>query len=157
MSQAEDALPVAEAGALPGARPTTRREARPLTLRIPRRPEEIHRARHWFRGHLQDWHDDSTAELIFAEVTSNAYRHTRGPVTVTVHLSPGAVRCDVRDHSWRRPRLVFPRSPEPEEGRGMMIITALADDWGVRRHLRGKTVWFEIHAPVRPGRSVPAQ
>jgi hypothetical protein len=39
----------------------------------------------------------------------------------------------------------------------MMIITALADNWGVHRHLRGKTVWFEIHAPARPGRSVPAQ
>jgi anti-sigma regulatory factor (Ser/Thr protein kinase) len=157
MTQAEHVPPAAEAGALPGARPATRREARALTLRIPRRAEEIHRARHWFRSYLRDWHDDGAAESIFAEVASNAYRHSRGPITITVYLSPGAVRCDVRDHSWRRPRRVFPRHPEPEEGRGMMIITALADNWGVHRHLRGKTVWFEIHAPARPGRSVPAQ
>jgi hypothetical protein len=156
MTQAEHAPPGAEEGGLPGARSAARREAVPLTLRIPHRAEEIHRARHWFRGCLRDSGDDGTAESIFAEVTSNAFRHSRGPIMITVQLSPCAVRCDVRDSSWRRPRRIFPRNPEPEEGRGIMIIMALADNWGVRRHLRGKTVWFEVHAPAGPGRSVPA-
>jgi hypothetical protein len=32
----------------------------------------------------------------------------------------------------------------------MVIIEALADQWGIRRHLLGKTVWFEIRIPARP-------
>jgi anti-sigma regulatory factor (Ser/Thr protein kinase) len=127
-------------------------------LRIPHRAEEVRRARHWFRGCLPNWHDDAVAaaESIFAEVAANAFRHSHGQITVTVQLSPCAVRCDVRDSSWRRPRPVR-QDPELEEGRGMTIISALADDCGVRRHLLGKTVWFVVHAPASPERSVPPQ
>jgi hypothetical protein len=41
----------------------------------------------------------------------------------------------------------------------MVIIAALADRWGVRRHLLGKTVWFEIRVPVRarPARPGPGR
>jgi anti-sigma regulatory factor (Ser/Thr protein kinase) len=159
MTKAEHAPPAAVAGALPGARPAARREARPLTLRIPRSAEGIHRARHWFRDCLRNGHDDGAgeAESIFAEVATNAFVHSHGQIMVTVRLSHRAVRCDVRDRSWRRPGRARPRDPESEEGRGMMIITALADNWGVQRHLRGKTIWFEVHAPARAGRGVPAQ
>lgn len=119
-----------------------------LRLQTPHGAREVHQARHWFRGCLRTWPDDDavTAEAVFAEVAANAVRHGRGRVIVTVQLSRGAVRCDIRDGSWRVPRRLVPWHPEREDGRGMMIIAALADDWGVRRHLLGKTVWFEVHA-----------
>jgi anti-sigma regulatory factor (Ser/Thr protein kinase) len=122
----------------------------PLKLRIPPRAQEVGRARHWFRGCLRTWRDEevAVAEAVFAEVAANAVRHGRGRVTVTVQLSQGAVRCDIRDGGWRSPRLLAARQPELEHGRGMVIIAALADNWGVRRHLLGKTVWFEIIAPA---------
>lgn len=136
MSQAEHA-----------ALATGRTDRVPLRIRIPPRAQEIHRVRHWFRGCLRNWHDDgaAVAETVFAEVAANAVRHGRGRITVTVQLSGSAVRCDIRDGGWRSPRLAA-RCLESEEGRGMMIIAALADDWGVRRHLLGKTVWFEVRA-----------
>jgi anti-sigma regulatory factor (Ser/Thr protein kinase) len=121
-----------------------------LKLRIPPRAQEVYRARHWFRNCLRNWQDEgaSVAEAVFAEVAANAVQHGRGRVTVTVQLSLGAVRCDIRDGGWRSPRLLAARQPELEHGRGMVIIAALADNWGVRRHLLGKTVWFEIVAPA---------
>jgi anti-sigma regulatory factor (Ser/Thr protein kinase) len=121
----------------------------PLKLRIPPRAQEVGRARHWFRDCLRTWQDEeevADAEAVFAEVAANAVQHGRGRVTVTVQLSQGAVRCDIRDGGWRSPRLMAARQPELEHGRGMVIIAALADNWGVRRHLLGKTVWFEILA-----------
>jgi anti-sigma regulatory factor (Ser/Thr protein kinase) len=122
----------------------------PLRLKIPHRTQEVCRARHWFRGCLRSWHCEgaATAEAVFAEVAANAVQHGRGPVTVTVQLSRRAVRCDIRDGGWRVPRLLAGWHPELEQGRGMVIIASLADNWGVRRHLRGKTVWFEIRAPA---------
>ena len=120
-----------------------------LRLRIRPRAREVRRARHWFRWCLRDWRDDvaTDAESIFAEVAANAVRHGRGRVTVTVQVLRGAVRCHVRDASWRRPQRLTGWYPELEEGRGMVIIAALADDWGVRRRLLGKTVWFEVRDP----------
>jgi anti-sigma regulatory factor (Ser/Thr protein kinase) len=122
----------------------------PLRLRIPPRAQEVGRARHWFRGCLGTWQEEgvAVAEAVFAEVAANAVRHGRGRVTVTVQLSQRAVRCDIRDSGWRSPRFLAARLPELEHGRGMVIIAALADNWGVRRHLMGKTVWFEILAPA---------
>jgi anti-sigma regulatory factor (Ser/Thr protein kinase) len=157
MTQAEHARPAAHV-APPAGHVAAGWDARRLMLRIPRRAEEVHRARHWLRICLRDWHRDGAeaAEFVFAEVVSNAFRHSRGRITVTVQISARAVTCGVRDSSLRRPRRASRQDPEPEEGRGMMIITALADAWGVRRHLRGKTVWFEIRAPQRP-RTGPAR
>lgn len=158
MTKAEHASPAAGAAAYPAPPAAVCRETLPLTLRIPGRPEEVHHARHWFRSCLRDWHDDdaAAAESIFAEVAANAFRHSRGQITVTVRLSPRAVRCDVRDSSWRRPRRMSGQDLDLEDGRGMLIVTALADAWGVRRHLPGKTVWFELHARIPPEGSVPA-
>jgi anti-sigma regulatory factor (Ser/Thr protein kinase) len=128
-----------------------------LRIRMAPRPQEVSQVRHWFRDCLQNWPGDgaAAAEAVFAEVAANAVRHGRGRVTVTVQVSGEAVRCDIRDGSWRAPRLAG-WHPELEDGRGMVIITALAHNWGVRRHLLGKTVWFEIRTLAWPGKNPPA-
>jgi anti-sigma regulatory factor (Ser/Thr protein kinase) len=137
MTQAEPAAPAAGPA------------HRDLRLTIPPQPQEVGQARHWFRGCLRGWPGGAwAAEAVFAEVAANAVRHGRGPITVTVQLSGRAVRCGVRDGSWRAPRLLAAWQADQEDGRGMLIIAALADDWGVRRHLLGKTVWFEVRAPA---------
>jgi anti-sigma regulatory factor (Ser/Thr protein kinase) len=120
----------------------------PARLRIGPRAEEVSRARRWFRARLGGWPDEASAaaESVFGELAANAVRHGRGPVMVTVQLGCGAVRCDVRDGSWRAPRCQRAWPAEREGGRGMVIVAALADDWGMRRHLLGKTIWFEIRA-----------
>ena len=124
----------------------------PLRMRFLPRPQDVGRARHWFRTCLRQLPtvDADAAEAVFAEVAANAVRHGRGRVTVTVEFLGTAVRCAIRDGGCRVPQLTTAWRPDLEDGRGMVIIEALADRWGVRRHLLGKTVWFEIRVPVRP-------
>jgi anti-sigma regulatory factor (Ser/Thr protein kinase) len=124
----------------------------PLRRRFEPRPQDVGRARHWFRACLRQLPavDADAAEAVFAEVAANAVRHGRGRVTVTVEFLGTAVRCAIRDGGWRVPQLTSAWRPDLEDGRGMVIIEALADRWGVRRHLLGKTVWFEIRVPARP-------
>lgn len=35
-------------------------------------------------------------------------------------------------------------------GRGMLIVDALADEWGVAARARGKEVWFRLRCPAAP-------
>jgi anti-sigma regulatory factor (Ser/Thr protein kinase) len=133
----------------------------PLRMRFRPRAQDVSRARHWFRACLRHLPaaDADAAEAVFAEVAANAVRHGRGRVTVTVEFGGGLVRCAVRDGGWRVPRPAVQWQSDLEDGRGMVIIAALADRWGVRRHLRGKTVWFEITVPARrrPSRAGPGR
>lgn len=129
-----------------------------LRMRIRPRSREVGKARHWFRAALRDLPGDDAdaAESVFAEIASNAVQHGRGTVTVTVLLLGGTVHCAVRDAGWRLPRLRPPWRPDVEHGRGMMIVAALASDWGIHRHLLGKTVWFDVRVPVQPYQPSPA-
>jgi anti-sigma regulatory factor (Ser/Thr protein kinase) len=99
------------------------------------------------------------AVLILSELLSNACKHGR-PLDDTA--GEGGVRA-----AWRvdpRGRLIVevtdgggPTRPAPATpsvtahgGRGLNIITALADDWGVRDDARGEvTVWVVVHGDVR--------
>lgn len=131
----------------------------PLRMRIRPEAHEVGRARHWFRSCLRPvpGAEADAAESVFAEVTSNAVQHGRGRVTITVEFAGAAVFCAVRDGGWRMPHLAPPWQPDTEHGRGMVIVEALADSWGIERHLMGKTVWFVVRMPVppRPVRPVP--
>ena len=47
----------------------------------------------------------------------------------------------------RAPALAVGASGAVTAGRGLLIVDAVADDWGTRHHLDGKLVWFTLHAP----------
>ena len=88
-----------------------------------------------------------TAALLTTELVSNAIRHTRDELVLTVHLAGGRLRVGVADSSHRRPQLVQAGSRDTS-GRGLHLVDALADEWGVDPDERGlgKTVWFELAA-----------
>jgi anti-sigma regulatory factor (Ser/Thr protein kinase) len=90
-----------------------------------------------------------TAALLTTELVSNAIRHTRDELTVTVRLAGGRLRVGVADSSHRRPQLVQVGRRDTS-GRGLQLVDALADRWGVDPDERGlgKTVWFELPAPA---------
>ncbi|NJQ00869.1 ATP-binding protein [Streptomyces zingiberis] len=106
------------------------------------------------------------ALLLTSEVVTNAVNACRSkgcttPVTVFAEwlgTSPGRLRVLVHDEA---PGLPVRRTPRPDEesGRGLLLISAGADDWGVYRHGpgEGKATWFELGVreteavPVRPG------
>jgi anti-sigma regulatory factor (Ser/Thr protein kinase) len=90
-----------------------------------------------------------TAELLTSELVTNALQHTDHGAVLTATLSPGIaprsrrLRVEVRDFVARHPRL---RSPGDQvtSGRGLLLVQALADAWGVHPEGTGKVVWFEL-------------
>jgi hypothetical protein len=91
----------------------------------------------WGRGELTE-----TAVLLTSEVVTNAIVHARTDLVVTATLDGNRARVAVRDEvtppDWRHPRT------ESEDGRGLLLVDALATSWGVLAYGRGKGVWFEL-------------
>ena len=82
--------------------------------------------------------------LLTSELVTNACLHAGTDTHVTVRLLPDIVRVEVVDGDAHVPA---PREAAPEEpsGRGLMILDALSDRWGVDRlDEGGKRVWCEV-------------
>ncbi|WP_236576474.1 ATP-binding protein [Streptomyces sp. HF10] len=96
-------------------------------------------------GHPYDGRVNEAVTLIAAEFVANAVRHGRVPGR-DFHLrlaeEDGVVRLEVSDT--RGERLPEPRVPCGEGGRGLILVEALADTWGVAPRQPGKTVWAEV-------------
>ncbi len=89
--------------------------------------------------------DVEDAALLVTELASNALRHGGPGVDLWVRpLAGGGLRVEVVDgHATALPVV---RTPEldAEGGRGLLIVQALARDWGTDRLSAGKCVWFEL-------------
>ncbi|MEW2623919.1 ATP-binding protein [Streptomyces sp. NPDC048106] len=92
-----------------------------------------------------------TAELLAAELVSNAVRHTKGPAALRVRRTPeGVVWIGAWDTDPESPPLARPlaEAGEVEGGRGLGLVMACADYWGWRPSDRfgdpGKYVWCEL-------------
>ncbi|MFF3323653.1 ATP-binding protein [Streptomyces sp. NPDC002889] len=104
---------------------------------------------------LWGWPRDSeraeAAAVVVAELAANAVAHGRLPgrgFRLSLILLPDSrLRVEITDP--RGDRLpVVSRVPD-EGGRGLVIVDALAADWGVRPYPpSGKTVWAEV-CPAR--------
>lgn len=94
--------------------------------------------------HDRDWCDD--AELVVSELLGNAVRHAASRVAVSLDAHEDQVTVSVTDGSAEVPQ---PRalSHFAENGRGVAIIDALSDGWGVERQPRGKRVWARLRPP----------
>ncbi len=106
----------------------------------------VKQARRFVADHLegQDAQLVDDATLMVSELVTNAIRYGTGPCDLTIELTTQAVRIDVRDTATATRAL---RSPSPDDafGRGLRIVSDLADDWGIDSTLgAGNTVWFSI-------------
>lgn len=117
---------------------------------LPREPRSAATARRLVLAACAAWGLDELAEdgaLIVSELVSNTVRHARcHSIRVTV-IRPSAsrVRIGVVDLSKVPPQLWAP-SAEDENGRGLALVGALADDWGIDPLPWGKRVWAELRA-----------
>lgn len=85
-------------------------------------------------------------ELLAGEVVANAVLHgpEHGEIRVAVRIDGSTVRVEVSDGSPRRPEVQHPE-PTAISGRGMALVEALSESWGVLElGPRGKTVWFAV-------------
>jgi Histidine kinase-like ATPase domain len=128
-----------------------RAEAGTLRRTLPPTAESASVARWLVTNLVRDLVDQDTldtAALLSTELVSNAIRQSREELVLMVRLAAGRMRVGVSDSSHRRPQLVHVGSRDTS-GRGLYLVEAMADRWGVDPDERGlgKTVWFELDVP----------
>lgn len=111
------------------------------------RPESVRQAREFATTVLDGWGLLARADdirLCLSELTTNAVVHGSGPghrFLVRLHSDDDVVRLEVQDSRRRQPAVREPAATDPS-GRGLMLVAALSDGWGVEDHApAGKIVW----------------
>ncbi len=115
--------------------------------RLDRTPQAVAEARAFLAGVCEGTPDLDPGSLVLmlSELVTNAVRYGSGDATdVLVELSPGAVRVEVRgDGEPFTPPRALPAATATC-GRGLMIVDALADRWGVDGGDGRTAVWFAL-------------
>ncbi|MED7925897.1 ATP-binding protein [Nonomuraea sp. LP-02] len=124
--------------------PPPARDGKEASWDLPAIPEAVAAARRLVREALAVWGlsplaDDLT--VVVSEVVTNAIVHAKSAVTLSLHRQGRSVRGEVADHSpvWPTP---LPAGPDEEHGRGLAIVAAYSERWGVDPTPDGKIVWF---------------
>ena len=109
-------------------------------------------ARHVTLDALRSWgspHDLDDAALLVSELVSNVvdHAHTEAVLTLELSLSGNWLRISVADGSAIRP-VARELNHDRPRGRGLRLVEAIADRWGVEDHHGGKRIWFELTPPV---------
>jgi anti-sigma regulatory factor (Ser/Thr protein kinase) len=128
MSDREDAVPV-------------------IATSLPQATSSARTARAFTRETLTGWqlaHSYEDVALVVNELVANAVLHGQGPITLSLAHCGNAVRIEVLDDS-----AALPKQPPPSDtrlgGRGLAIVSAIADDWGsAHTGEGGKSVWAEV-------------
>jgi anti-sigma regulatory factor (Ser/Thr protein kinase) len=115
------------------------------TRRFSCRRESVSAARQFARAALAKQSSETldAIELMVSELATNCMQHAHSEFEIAIDVSRPQIRIEARDAGEGRPA---PRSPAPTEptGRGLRIVEAMSDAWGVVRSPSGKTVWFTI-------------
>jgi anti-sigma regulatory factor (Ser/Thr protein kinase) len=85
---------------------------------------------------------DSVSVMV-SELSTNALLHASGGFEVAVDHSELTISVSVIDRGDGTPLLQSPKFSEPH-GRGLRIVAALSDEWGVSATSDGKAVWFRV-------------
>lgn len=124
--------------------------------------ESLSVARRFVADVLNGWQagvDADVAMLVTSELVTNAIHASAMSVCLHLDRRPGHVRIAVQDFAPGVPRLGTLRDPTAFGGRGLALVDALSDAWGVEPlDGGGKTVWCDLAAARtvlaygRPGR-----
>jgi len=165
--RAREGLPVADDVAVLALRYLPPERRLPSRLRVVRRtlpldPASASAARRFVTDVLAQWgHPDLEHQvaLMTSELVTNSVLHTSGELELAMFRDVDRVRVEVVDRSDRLPTVQAPDADAPG-GRGLLIIEALSQAWGVEGRGDGKAVWFEVAlppgAPTAPTTPPPA-
>ncbi|MFF9756159.1 ATP-binding protein [Streptomyces sp. NPDC014344] len=112
-------------------------------------PRSARLARLLTDAHLRDWgYESEAARHVVAELAANAVTHGRVPgrdFRLRFHVVDHTLRIEVTDARGDHVPRRRPASPDAESGRGLCLVDALADRWGVSEdRFPRKTVWAEL-------------
>ena len=88
---------------------------------------------------------------VTSELAANAVEHGGPPVELRAYATRQRLVVQTTDRSALPPVRRW-SGREDERGRGLALVSALADTWGVRLGLGGKTTWAEFRADPTPSR-----
>lgn len=112
-------------------------------------PEEVATLRHVVRLRLTAWglHElTDTAQLCVSELVSNVLTHVGigTPGSLSVSMRGTYLRIEVHDPDTRALPTLVAAEADAEGGRGMALVDALTDRWGVQLHENRKVTWCEL-------------
>ncbi|MFE1247050.1 ATP-binding protein [Streptomyces sp. NPDC058735] len=119
-------------------------------------PRSARLARRLTDAHLRDrGYDSEAAGQVVAELAVNAVTHGRVPgrdFRLVLRMVDDTLRVEVTDTRCERLPELRPPSPDAESGRGLLLVDALADRWGVSEDpFPRETVWAELRlTPPEP-------
>jgi len=119
------------------------------SISLPGQRRSVAAGRHWVVREAADLGitgmPNQVIELLTSELLANAVLHgpQGGIVGVRLRCTGDVVRVSVTDREPSPPVVLHPDPIEPS-GRGMAIVEAMSDSWGVESGAGGKTVWFEL-------------
>ncbi|WP_338900443.1 ATP-binding protein [Streptomyces sp. TG1A-60] len=112
-------------------------------------PEEVAVLRRIMRLHLGLWglHEVvDGAQLCVSELVSNVITHVGHgtPATLAVSMSGTHLRIEVHDPDTRALPALMAADSDSESGRGMALVDAVAERWGVQLLADRKVTWCEL-------------
>jgi serine/threonine-protein kinase RsbW len=119
---------------------------------FPGRPEQVAQARLFTRSVLAGRPEAATAELAVSELATNAVLHSAsggagGSFVVSVLARADEVLVGVDDLGSATEPARAAEDPGPREsGMGLVLVAALAKEWGTARTAAGWRVWAELTA-----------
>ncbi|MGW6459573.1 ATP-binding protein [Streptomyces sp. NPDC055078] len=137
--------------------------SRHCTVELQALPSRIGQVRRIISAQLRYWQLDpliDQAALGVTELLTNVHQHAQPDkmCVVDIELLLDRLTVSVHDHDPRLPtvRTVPDGDLFATSGRGLGLIEAVSENWGVRpRGETGKTVWFTLAAPAPAGAPAP--
>ncbi len=122
-------------------------------------PGEVERARNLVGASMRRWgmpEDGGVAALLVSELVHNALRYGAQPMRMVAKQDGDSLRVEVHDARGGEPPRLRRAAPDSTNGRGMMIVDALAARWGWSEFGGEKQVWFELDLTAAARETAPA-
>lgn len=124
------------------------------TLPFMAEPRELAALRRITRIRLAAWglpHVVEPAELCVSELVTNVITHVgpETPTALTVSMNGARLRIEVADPDTRALPTLMSATFDDEAGRGMALVEAITDRWGVILRKDAKVTWCELRTGLR--------
>ncbi|MEU9849848.1 ATP-binding protein [Streptomyces sp. NPDC047985] len=126
---------------------------KPWELPFLAEPEEVAGLRRLLRLQLRLWGLSDVAdaaEVCVSELVANVIRHVGvgTPSTLVVEMNGTCLRVALRDPDTQALPSLLSAGPNDESGRGLVMLDAVSERWGVILGAESKLVWCDLATPL---------